>query len=208
MLDNPTDRSYINNMKNKPDVKLTIIEKAYEIMHQKGYNGTGIQEIVDAAGIAKGSFYHYFKSKEQLAIEAAHYYAGNSVEMYNLYLTDKSISPLERIRQLFTKFIDHFINEYNCSMGCFIGNLCQEMADTSPAIAKAVDSIVDEIKKPLIHCLDEAQNIGEINSAKDTSKLAEFIINSWEGAVLRMKSTKSPEPLNIFKELLFDILLK
>lgn len=90
-------------MKNK---RIKIIDKGLTLMHLKGYNGTGLQEIVEAAGIPKGSFYYYFKSKEHFAIEVMKYYYESKYEELIKILSDKSISPCRRIEELFSYWID------------------------------------------------------------------------------------------------------
>src|SRR5260370_33883781 len=86
-------------------VRDRIVNAALDRFHALGYNACGVQDIVDAAGVPKGSFYNYFKAKELLAREVlSDYWAGARLDM----LADKSIAPLERLH----KHFDHFASRY------------------------------------------------------------------------------------------------
>lgn len=176
-------------------------------MHRKGYNDTGIKEITDAAGIPKGSFYNYFKSKEQFAISALDYMGQQSLHRINSNLSDESKPPIDRITEFFTDMVEKNIRELNFKQGCFIGNLCQEMADVNTAIGEKIDYIFRNFTATLSQCLSEAQRNGDIRKDYDADKLAEFIFNSWEGALMRMKASRNAQPLTAFLDILKGVLL-
>jgi len=187
---------------------MEIIESAIKVMHLKGYNATGVQELVDAAGIPKGSFYNYFKSKEDFAIDALKYFASRFQKAFEQNLKNKSISPMKRLEKLFNQLIGWFTNEFKLKSGCFAGNLCQEMGDVNKPIGEAVEDLFIGTSGLLKDCLLEAQQAGEIDRSIDAGKIAEAIWNSWEGALMRMKTNKSAKPLEDFKYMVFKILLK
>lgn len=189
-----------------------IIEAGLEVMYRQGYNGTGVKDIVDAAGIPKGSFYTYFESKEAFALEALDYFAyigkpDRSNGMTDC-LNDRKLSPLRRLDRLFSGMIDSFTHQTKFCRGCFIGNLSQEMSDTSEAIRQKAEALHVRGKQALQKCIIEAQEVGEVDPERDAETLAEFLWNSWEGAILRMKASKNATPLLAFKEMVFSVLLK
>jgi len=186
--------------------KLEIIQKSSEIMYLKGYNATGIQELADAANIPKGSFYNYFKSKEEYAINLMDSYCAMGCQLMNEILEDKSVSPLKRIEQLFSEMIEHFTNDEKFQKGSFVGNLCQEMGDISKPISKAAERSFNHFKEPIIKILREAQEAGEISRSHNIEDLAEFMMNSKEGALLRMKSSKNAKPLQVFQDMIMNLL--
>ncbi len=190
------------------DKKLKILEKSIKVMHLKGYNATGVQELVDAAGIPKGSFYNYFKSKEDFAIEALGYFALRFQKTFDKYLNDKTISPIKRLDKLFDELIGWFADEYKFKSGCFAGNLCQEMGDVNGPICKAVEDLFTGTAGLFSSCLKDAQKAGEIDSSMNVEKIGEAIWNSWEGALMRMKTANSAKPLEDFKYMVFKVLLK
>lgn len=195
-------------MKISEDKKQNIIHEGLKVIYRKGYNGTGVKEITDAAGIPKGSFYNYFKSKEDFAIEAMNYFTEKEVASMNRVLTDKSLSPLKRIETLYAMKIEHFIKKNAFSLGCYLCNITLEMADISKPIAKAAANAFQREDEPLLRCLQEAQEAGEIDSSHDINQIADLIRNSWLGALVIMKANKSEAPLRSFQEILHNIILK
>jgi len=177
-------------------------------MYLNGYNGTGVQQLADAAGIPKGSFYNYFDSKEDFAIEALQYYVTESCSQARVVFGDTSLTPLQRLRKAFEMKIDEYCHKWKFSLGDFLGNLSQEMADINEKINRALNEQFCYMREPLASILREAQEQGEINARHDPEKLAEFIINSWNGTLIRMKASRSGETFENFMDVLFNILLK
>ena len=194
-------------MKDHEDKKQEIIKKGLEIMHLKGYNATGVKDIVDAAGIPKGSFYNYFESKENFVIQALQYSADHCKTIMGETLQDRSLPPLQRIEKFYEERIIQF-RECDFTLGCFGSNLCIEMGDISLPIGVATEAYFKRLESVLLSCLQEAQDSGDLDKEKNIDKLAQFIYNSWNGAVLRMKASRSPEPLNIFREMLTEVLFR
>ena len=111
-------------------VKQRILEKGAEIIHRKGYYHTGIQEVLDAADVPKGSFYNYFDNKEDFGLQVIDHFVAQFDGMAREILENQSIPPLERVRKLLDRFIDLFRSK-QYTLGCPIGNLGQEMVDLS-----------------------------------------------------------------------------
>jgi len=177
-------------------------------MHLKGYNGTGIKEIVDAAGVPKGSFYNYFDSKEDFAIQLLNAYADVSCAETEQFLLDTTYPPVERIKRLYLARLEYVEAKVNCTPGCFVNGLCQEMADVNPVIGGVVDDTFNRFRDTLAICIAEAQQAGDIRLPHEATILAEFIENSWRGAMLAIKARHNTEPLNAFKTVLFEVILQ
>ena len=79
----------------KGDTREKILWAAFKAFHEVGYNGTSIQDIIEAAGVPKGSSYNYFKSKEQLAVEVLSLYA---TTMQDAMMGSTESSPISRLR--------------------------------------------------------------------------------------------------------------
>ncbi len=198
-----TDCSYICYMRRKID-KESLLEVGTQLLHKQGYNGTGIKDIADAAGILKGSFYNYFKGKEAFCKEALEYYGLKSYEDSKKILQNKSMSPLTRIKTLFSYRINFMISDQNCSKGCFLGNTGQELAETNEALRKVINDSFEMENKMFIDCLKEAKDSKEIRDTLDPIKAATFINQSWQGALLLMKTSKDEMPLRIFYQMIFE----
>ena len=189
----------------KQDTKQKILEAGARIIHLKGYYHTGIQEVLDAAGVPKGSFYFYFKSKEDFGLQVIDFFNGMYMGMVGPIATDDALPPLERIQRIFDYFIDLF-QELNYTCGCPIGNLSQEMGDLSQAFSSKLAASVEDMTQIYKRLLDEAKEANEISRGLNTRETAEFIVSSWHGSLLKMKISKSIAPLKLHKQFILGIL--
>src|SRR5258708_85080 len=125
----------------RESLKEPILAAALKVLHQRGFNATGVQDITEAAGVPKGSFYNHFESKEALGIEALERYwqgASNSLKV----LEDKEVAPVLRLKAYFHK-LNVMARKFEYRPGCFIGNLGAEMSDQSPAFRKRLAVIFE-----------------------------------------------------------------
>jgi TetR/AcrR family transcriptional regulator, transcriptional repressor for nem operon len=193
-------------MKQHDQNKQDIIRKGLKALYRKGYNATGVQEIANAADIPKGSFYNYFKNKEDFAIEAMRLFTERELEMMQRTLSDNSMAPLQRIQALYQQKIDYLSTTGGFSIGCFLCNITLEMADVSDTIAHEATRCFKDEYAPLHACLQQAQQEGAIGPAKNINQLTSLIRNCWLGALVIMKANKSAAPLQEFQLLLDQIL--
>lgn len=184
-----------------------ILKAGIELMHLHGYTATGIKDITDRIKIPKGSFYNHFKSKEEFGLEIIDYYMTKVVGHLTQMLSDKKIKPLRRIK-LALKTDANFQKKNNeCKLGCMLGNFCQELGDVDDAFNKAISKAFSEMKSGFEACIQEAKGNKEITSEYTSGQLADYIINGWEGALLRMKANKNTKSLELFTKILFDKIL-
>lgn len=188
--------------------KETILEAGLSLMMQKGYNHTGLQEILCTAGIPKGSFYHFFPSKQAFGLEVMDFYAAHFEPLLDQYFDQIERPPLQRLRGFFEAVIDILVKEHGCIGGCLVGNLGQELADQNPEFRNKANAVMTRWEGRFVACLKEAQDNGALRSDLEAEELASFLINSWEGAILRMKIMKSPEPLESFMQVVFSSILR
>jgi TetR/AcrR family transcriptional repressor of nem operon len=178
----------------RPSVREKLIDAAYHHFYEHGFNGSSVKDITDAAGVPKGSFYNHFDSKEALAIEVIRRYAAaQGAEM----LVDESKAPLERVRAHFAHLAAG-LERFDYARGAMIGNFGAELATQSPAIREAVDESFNCWVSLLAPALDEASATGALASHVDGVTLARFLTNSWQGAAVRAKVTRSRAPLDDF----------
>jgi len=194
------DRSYPRAMSNQArnDKRDLILAKGAQVMTRRGYHGTGVLEIVQAAGIPKGSFYHYFASKEDFALQALEHLYLPRLERYQAALLESPLSPRARILGYYADLVAHFARQECPEYHCFIGSLSFEMAELSQPIGQHVEAILLRSVRVLAGCLEQACAASELDPDTDCLALAEFIGNAWEGALLRMKVGRSVTPLKIF----------
>ncbi|XKH59674.1 TetR/AcrR family transcriptional regulator [Halomonas sediminis] len=184
-----------------------LIEAGAELIAQHGYNATGINAVLKASGVPKGSFYHYFSSKEDFGLAVIVSFAEAYDEALAQLLEDTSVTPLERLRRYFAAGRADMLT-CDHARGCLIGNLGQELAGQSDVFRDTLDKVFQRWEHRLVTCLNDAQVVGEIAVDIDTHDLASFILAGWEGAILRAKTLKSVTPMQRFEDILFSQLLK
>lgn len=184
-----------------------ILRIGAEIIHLKGFHHTGIQEILDKAGVPKGSFYNYFKSKEDFGLQVVDYYINFFCRLTQKVVDDNTVAPLEKIDRILRWFIEFYeIKDY--AYGCPIGNLSQEMGDLSPVFREKLRDAFDAMTGVYARLITDAQRTGDLSDHVDVQDTADFIVSSWHGALMRMKVVKGPEPLENHRKFIFGYIFK
>ncbi|WP_321927579.1 TetR/AcrR family transcriptional regulator [Paraburkholderia guartelaensis] len=191
----------------KAGVREKLLNAGMTVIEGNGYAATGISDIADAAEVAKGSFYHYFDSKETFGAAAADTYFENHWVFLTGVLEDRKLEPIERLLTYFTLRIDAFRND-GFNRGCLLGNLGLEVSDHSAVIRGHIDAHFQRWSDLVATCIEEAQRLGATSSALSANALGRHIVSSWEGAILRMRVEKSDRALIEFVEFTFNHLLK
>jgi TetR/AcrR family transcriptional repressor of nem operon len=172
-----------------------------------GYAATGVKEILDEADIPKGSFYHYFPSKEAFAKEVLELYARGENERAEKILRNGKGPPLKRLRRYFEELIAVYGPTAKIS-GCMVGNLSLEMADHSDSIQSLLHQVFSRWQAGIAGILQEAMDRGDLAKSNKPQELASFLLNNYEGAMLRSKADRSSKPLETFLNFTFNVLLK
>jgi TetR/AcrR family transcriptional regulator, transcriptional repressor for nem operon len=191
----------------REDTKLALIRAGRRIIVEKGYNHTGIQEILAEVGVPKGSFYHFFSSKEEFGLAIIDYDSQMHDRIVEQYLDDTNLSPLNRLKRYFTFKLEEF-ETLQYREGCLFGNLSQEMSDQNESFRLRLQAATDRWRDQFAECIQAAQSAGEISNQQKAQELAEFCLNSWEGALLQMKVSKSDAPLKNYIQFMFGVILK
>jgi TetR/AcrR family transcriptional repressor of nem operon len=178
-----------------------IIRKGAELIHAQGFKATGLQQVLQTAGIPKGSFYFYFKSKEDFGLEIIDYFSKIINGIFMRYLSDKKIPPLKRLETLF-KYFEAAFQKSGYALGCPIGNLSLELADTNERLRVHLGGVIETLIAQIELCLQEAKRDKSIPASLNTADTARFIFHGFEGAVLHMKVVKSIEPFRSFRSYL------
>jgi len=184
-----------------------MLEKGFELFYENGFESTGVQEITGSCGVPKGSFYYYFDSKDDFGLSVLEQYVDVSRAHLIANLVEADGTPLERLQKLFADWTDA-LEERGFTGGCLAGNLCQELAARSPEFQSALGGWFDQLQTHFADCIQEAQAEGEVAASEDPDALAEFVYNGWQGALLRMKAAKQRRPLDEFRRLLFEKVLR
>ncbi|MDD2466155.1 MAG: TetR family transcriptional regulator C-terminal domain-containing protein [Desulfobulbus sp.] len=183
--------------------KEDIIQVGLDIVLSRGFTATGVEAILKQANVPKGSFYNFFSSKEEFALAIIDRFVAERQEVFSPIFRNDSLPPLRRIRESFETLITIFESD-DCSKGCLLGNLGQEMSDQSENLRQRLEQSLQMWVRELATLLVEAQEEKTIPADMDAEMLAENLISSFQGALLRSKVKKSSEPLNNFIYLYFD----
>lgn len=174
-------------------------------MREKGYHNTGLRDLLKATGIPKGSFYNFFKNKEEFAIKALVHYTDTMLNHMKRYTHNKSLTPLERLRRFYLFTIEVNQNE-DCRKGCLINNFSVELGGLSDLLAQASNQQYGRLVAELTRCIQEGQENGEIIRSHRAEELAEFLHNTFFGSLSRTKMARSTEPMELNLKLTFDFL--
>jgi TetR/AcrR family transcriptional repressor of nem operon len=189
----------------KPDVRERLLTAGLEALHKRGFNATGVQDITDAAQVPKGSFYNHFESKDALGVEVVGRWSEKASERRKVLFAGKG-RPLARLRAYF-KALNELGPATGFQRGCLMGNFSAELSNQSPAIRTALEKGFDDWTRDVALVIAEAQKAGSVSKDMSASALAGFLIDAWEGAVLRARVEKSAAALDAFLAVTFNKIL-
>lgn len=167
---------------------------------EKGFSATGIDEVLKSVGVPKGSFYHFFASKEVFGAELITLYAHYFARKLDQFFLDESMSPLNRI-DAFCRNAELGMKRFGFRRGCLVGNLGQEMGALPEAFRTQLTNVLLDWQARTERCLEAAREAGEISKHADCARWAAFFWIGWEGAVLRAKLERQGEPLRVFADM-------
>lgn len=182
-----------------------LIDVGVELMHRHGYNATGLAEILKAADVPKGSFYHHFGSKEDFAAAALERYAAREAERGAAVLADTKVSPVKRLKRYFN-YLMKVYGQSGPISGCMMGRFSLEIAAESPELREQISELFTQWQEGIASVIREGVEQGEIAAGTDADALAGFLLNSWQGALVRSQAEKSDAPLKLFLRYGLDVL--
>jgi TetR/AcrR family transcriptional repressor of nem operon len=191
----------------RPSLREDILNAGLKVMFQTGYQGASVRDICAAAGAPQGSFTNHFRSKEAFVQEVLDRYFADLKTVVSQALNDQSRTPRQRLKR-YLDIISGRLQGAKWNRGCLIGDLSLEASLQSKLLRKRLEEIFREWRAPFAECIAEAQAAGEIDSKFEPTDLAEFLLASWEGAILRMKVEGRPTALERFKNIVFETVFK
>jgi TetR/AcrR family transcriptional repressor of nem operon len=199
-------------MPRKPNVigtetRQRLLDAGVQRFHVYGFHATGVDDIAKTANVPKGSFYNHFESKQAFGAEVVDCYFERHLEKLRHFLVDARKPPLDRLRDYFDERIA-FFGEAGAKKGCLMGNFGLELADHEEHVRGRLSERFTEWALLFKACIAEGQAKGGIQNPVDAGVLADFVLNSWEGAILRMKVERSTGPLQTARDLIFSTILK
>lgn len=177
-----------------------LIKTGQELIWLKGYDLCSIKDITNAAGLPKGSFYHYFESKEKFALLAMQEYVdihpeeikGNATNLTTLeYLIDSRINSIIKIQ---------FAKE------CYMSVMCHAYSEQDDTFRQNVVASIDKSNETMRRLLQNLMAAGSLKSNLKLDELEEFVDFAWRGARLKARVLKSEKPLQVFKKYLLELI--
>src|ERR1700744_5616828 len=190
----PAARDTVPRQTRRADTGERLGRVGTEFFSEKGFGLTGLDEVLRAANVPKGSFYHYFGSKTDFGLAVIDNYAGIWARKLKRILENPSVPPLQRIDDYIAEGISG-LERYAFQRGCLIGNMGQEITTLSDAIRDRLLGVFAHWTKAIAACLVEAQTCGEIDGSLDVDRISRFFWLAWEGAILQAKLQRSTQPI-------------
>lgn len=176
------------------EIRERLLDEGVALLMEQGYHGTGLQEIVQKVGVPKGSFYNYFPSKEEFSAEVVRHYIDPFIRRLDAHLQRKDVSAEAALRSYFDELIAE-TEQQNYKGGCLLGNLIGEIGDTSDLCQTSLREAVHRYREKLREGIARGQKEGAFRKDMDARDMADFLVNVWQGALLRMKIERSVRPL-------------
>lgn len=182
-----------------------LLRAGVAILTEKGFSTVGIEEILSSASVPKGSFYHYFDSKDAFGLALIDAYADYFAGKLDRCFETQDRSPLQRLAG-FIADARAGMARYDFRRGCLVGNLGQEMGVLPEVFRQRISAVFADWEARTARCLRAAQEGGQLPQAANCDQLATFFWIGWEGAVLRAKLERNAGPLDAFADGFFRLL--
>lgn len=187
------------------DTRERLLAAGAELVLKQGFNGTGLSEVLQLAGVPKGSFYHYFGSKEEFGVALLERTRDGYLADLKPILSDRKATPLVRLRRIFEMAREECAGS-GPNVECLIGKIALETASLSEPVSAAVRCCYQQWSALLAQVIREGQAVGEIDRKHDPDRLGNVLVMLWEGANMRMQIERSIAPLDDFLHFVFDTL--
>lgn len=191
----------------RPSHREKILCEGLKVVHEKGFAGASVRDIVRAAGVPQGSFTNHFASKEAFGLEVLNLYVAEVEAASDETLRNRELPPLARIDAYIQNAIERH-RPHGARNGCLIGNFSAEVVEQSELLRNRVVEIHGENQALMAGVLSEAVAAGDLPEGFDAEGAAEFIAAGLQGATLLAKARRDVGPLERFKARLFADVLK
>ncbi|MGR4068597.1 TetR/AcrR family transcriptional regulator [Halomonas sp. LR3S48] len=182
--------------------KERLLDAGLGMLLRCGYNDLGIQALLDETKTPKGSFYHHFKSKEDFALQVIDRYMVEVHQGLDLTLGNQDLPPLDRVRRFFELSGEKYREEGY--LGCLLGGVGQELSGVNDVFRRKIASCFATIAERIAGCLEEARQRGELPPGSEPRKMADLLVDCWEGAALRSRLRGDPAPLEAMLDFYFS----
>ena len=176
-----------------------IQDAGTKLFTERGFNASSVQDITEAAGVPKGSFYNHFRSKEALAADIVTAYGDGTTDRG--VLTNPNVPALTRLKKHFAALNEYFSR---CNEGCLVGKFMAEVSDDTPQLRENLLGVLGLWGEQISSAIADGQKQGSIRRDLKPGDLAAFLIDAYEGAILRTRVEQNPRALKSFSKVVFS----
>jgi TetR/AcrR family transcriptional repressor of nem operon len=176
-----------------------LIRRGVELFTEFGFSATGLDRLLERAQVTKGSFYHFFPSKQVYALEVIDAYQAYFEERFSRILGDPLLSPLERLR-LWMDEARRGMARHGFRRGCLVGNLSQELGPHDEVLSKRLRAVLDHWEGWMTRLLEEGRETGQLPACADPVRLARIFWIGWQGAILQSRLKGHGQPMEEFSD--------
>lgn len=173
--------------------KSNILLAAMNVIREKGYAATNVEDICLAAGVTKGAFFHHFKTKEDMACQAAQFFSRNADRLFSGAPHHQISDPLDRLLG-YISFREQIIQGELWEFTCLLGTMVQEVHSSHPAIRASCEEGIWGHASTLVPMIEEAVKTHPPIEPVDPLELALFSQAVLQGGFILSKAQGSPEP--------------
>ncbi|WP_281234362.1 TetR/AcrR family transcriptional regulator [Flavobacterium gelatinilyticum] len=167
-------------MSKAANTRLTILQKAFELIYTKGYQTTSIDEIIATTKVTKGAFYYHFKTKDEMGIAIIEDILKPTMQEHFLKPTEASENPIEDFYNMIAYLLleDPFLQ---IKYGCPVGNLTQEMSPWNAKFSEALAELVNSWKTAIVNAIEKAKKSGLIRKDIAGEQVAVLMLSGYWG---------------------------
>ncbi|MEO5368406.1 MAG: TetR/AcrR family transcriptional regulator [Magnetococcus sp. WYHC-3] len=175
-----------------------ILAAAMELFYVNGYHATGVDRIIAMAEVSKGSFFHHFPNKEELAVAVLDWYKERAIRELGVRMPHEADHPRDELLKLLKGMARRSANYGGeCDIrGCLFGNFALELSVESERIRDRVQAAFEDFRRLIRGYLESAQRQGRLDPALDAPRMASIILCLMEGAVLLDKTAQRPREIH------------
>src|SRR5271170_6923922 len=173
------------------DSKTKLLQAAIRVIRVKGYTATRVEDVCEAAGLTKGSFFHHFDSKDALALAAADYWIEGTEAQFGSASYHELADPLERLLA-YVDFRKALLTGELRDFTCLAGTMVQEVYDTHPAIREACNRSISGHAATLLADIEEAMRQRGMTGEWTARSLALYIQAVLQGSFILAKAKGGP----------------
>ncbi|AZA54913.1 TetR/AcrR family transcriptional regulator [Chryseobacterium sp. G0201] len=167
-------------MKKSEATRLNILRKAFELIYEKGYQTTSVDEIIATTQVTKGAFYYHFKTKDEMGLAIINELMKTTFKNTFIEPFQLTVDPLDSIYELMENIL--MKNEFlKVEYGCPTSNLTQEMAPWNVEFTKALNKLSSEWEQTMIQAIEKGKENGKVKQDVDAKGIAVFVISGYWG---------------------------